>query len=758
MALVVTIATVDRTSVVEEDTIKINQLADSHTFTAELTIFDVDGDISITAGSHLVAKEITIVDGATTFFGGYIASKDTISAEDGSRHIKLLCCGYAILLQETLIEYEEYISTGDPDISDEDVIDDLFANYLATIDVVDHVVELDPSISILFNKMNLAEIMTAICQRTGGRWYVDNEKKLHYFDVETNEAGFDLSDTPNDVTSFGYYIKPMRRDNGTAITNEVMVVGADDWVDTVNDANSQTLYGVRGAIVADHTRTTIAELQERGNVVLANNKDPKIKFVVTTPHGGADAGDEIDFKSVILNYDSLNGDDKLIIREMSIYWEQSKPVYEMTLGEAETSSISRATFIDSKLRDLEINPNIPTASRGWVHDLVFSATDEDTVAWASGSIVMDDGTLYSIDADNTGAMGDVTYIYFSKDDSLTVLYTDETFTDAVGRAKILVAVAKPRAAGLHATYLVFGGEGHNALVDTENIVDLAIETAKLATDAVETVKIKDLNVTTAKILITSGDWLGLAVDKGRIVFTDAATDTIAFLTCNMGVNVAPLYPLHVKGWGNTYTTTSFVIEDSDGAVLWFMRDDGYTGFKTTLPGARMTINGNLAVGYVNIVAPAAGAIISGRTGVGTSGPNSKLEVQGEGTGFGTYAFRVFNSAPAGLLSVRDDGYVDLPGRLSVGTTGFLGQMHVDQDSPTGGIPVLVLDQADESEEFLKFIGQTTDGDVTKSLVKVNDVGDSAIAGFLKIYVQDDDATDPIADGPFFVPFYTISGV
>ena len=56
MALVVTIAGVDRTTVVETDTIRISQVADSFTFTAELSLFDEDSDITITAGSHLDAR------------------------------------------------------------------------------------------------------------------------------------------------------------------------------------------------------------------------------------------------------------------------------------------------------------------------------------------------------------------------------------------------------------------------------------------------------------------------------------------------------------------------------------------------------------------------------------------------------------------------------------------------------------------------------------------------------------------------------
>lgn len=48
------------------------------------------------------------------------------------------------------------------------------------------------------------------------------------------------------------------------------------------------------------------------------------------------------------------------------------------------------------------------------------------------------------------------------------------------------------------------------------------------------------------VTLASGKWLGLAVDKGRLVFTDAATDTVAFMDCFVGIGVSPDYPLHIK--------------------------------------------------------------------------------------------------------------------------------------------------------------------------------------------------------------------
>ena len=72
------------------------------------------------------------------------------------------------------------------------------------------------------------------------------------------------------------------------------------------------------------------------------------------------------------------------------------------------------------------------AIQGWSSTLVFSAPEYRVVAWAAGTIKLVDGTTFSIDAGNTGNMAAVTYIYFDKGVSETVLQVSTTYSDAVG--------------------------------------------------------------------------------------------------------------------------------------------------------------------------------------------------------------------------------------------------------------------------------------------------------------------------------------
>jgi len=98
-----------------------------------------------------------------------------------------------------------------------------------------------------------------------------------------------------------------------------------------------------------------------------------------------------------------------------------------------------------------------------------------------------------------------------------------------------------------------------------------------------------------------------------------------------------------------------------------------------------------------------------------------------------------------------DGALD---SLGIGTGVPAGKLHVDQSVADAARPVLYLDQADVSEEFVKFVGTSADGVLTQSLVEEGDQASETLAGWLKIEI--DDVGDQIADAAYHIPFYTLS--
>ena len=97
---------------------------------------------------------------------------------------------------------------------------------------------------------------------------------------------------------------------------------------------------------------------------------------------------------------------------------------------------------------------------------------------------------------------------------------------------------------------------------------------------------------------------------------------------------------------------------------------------------------------------------------------------------------------------------DATARVSFGDVPGAAHMVVRQDGSADAVPVLLLQQDDVSEEFIRFIGTSTT-DASQSLVDAVDLTTpGTLTGWLKIYVQDDQGTNPIADGVYYMPFYT----
>lgn len=93
------------------------------------------------------------------------------------------------------------------------------------------------------------------------------------------------------------------------------------------------------------------------------------------------------------------------------------------------------------------------------------------------------------------------------------------------------------------------------------------------------------------------------------------------------------------------------------------------------------------------------------------------------------------------------------GNIGIGVVAPAGKLDVVQPSTTGARPVIRLDQADIDEDYFKFVG-ASDTNVDRALVDAADfTTPGAIVGWLKINIQDDQATNPIVDGDYYIPFY-----
>ena len=172
---------------------------------------------------------------------------------------------------------------------------------------------------------------------------------------------------------------------------------------------------------------------------------------------------------------------------------------------------------------------------GWVGNFLFTALSNTKVSWNIGAITLADGTVFTIQAGDTGTMSAVTYIYFDKNVSETALQVTTTAATSVGANKILVAVAQNVVAGKLATFQSFSGKGEGVLITADNIAsgtitgnEIAANTIvanNIATGAITAIKIAAGTITADKI--AAGQLVvGTNVGLGTATTLSAATTYI----------------------------------------------------------------------------------------------------------------------------------------------------------------------------------------------------------------------------------------
>ncbi|HUT21346.1 MAG TPA: hypothetical protein VM366_19515, partial [Anaerolineae bacterium] len=285
MAEILTIAGVPRTANLHADSLKIEQVAGEFSAICSFKLNDETSILDIQT-----RDAVTVTDNGTTLFAGEVVDIDTdlLSLALDGRRLTVLCQDYQILVEEAVIDGVEAYT----DETDENIIDDLFATYRPDIDTDPYVTELQASMTITFQDVTLRQALAEICSRTGGNWYVDENKELHYFDAEANVAAWYLSDTPDLANSFPYQ-RISQQLSATTIVNQVLVVGDKRGRGWRTDPASILAYGPRPAVVVDNRVTTPGGVVERGDAILAKWAWPRTSYNVTTRKEGLRAGMDV---------------------------------------------------------------------------------------------------------------------------------------------------------------------------------------------------------------------------------------------------------------------------------------------------------------------------------------------------------------------------------------------------------------------------------------------------------------------------------
>lgn len=227
MSWVVTINGVNRTSYVRPfDAVQIVNRVYEGSGTATIPIRDDTGALTIAN-----EQSIKVEQNGVRLFEGLIrrVNRGDKGWSTGPRVYVLEAQDYSTLLDDDVIE-TAYRSTTESDKARITWLVSTFGTrgVTAGVEVQTLLATMPPGEDGRpeqdFSGKTLREAIEQIAKLGGGRYYVDYDKKLHYFATETIAAPYILSDTYNGSTSVGYWDLNLD-DDSVDLVHEVLVVG-----------------------------------------------------------------------------------------------------------------------------------------------------------------------------------------------------------------------------------------------------------------------------------------------------------------------------------------------------------------------------------------------------------------------------------------------------------------------------------------------------------------------------------------------------
>ena len=207
------------------------------------------------------------------------------------------------------------------------------------------------------------------------------------------------------------------------------------YIGTANDATSVTKLGtIVAPFQVDPDAASQADVDNRAVAWIAQQLAEANQGVIEAP---MECGLEV-YDMVQVVDSRLNATSKGRIGRVERIYEPQQGIYavHLRLGSLYSEPGAMNTgpgSIESDLKDLTSNLNrtpptipfvnwalvLPKAIQGYQHNITFTASDYDTVAWSSGTVKFYDGTTQAVAAGNTGnlATASIYYIYFDLEDA-----------------------------------------------------------------------------------------------------------------------------------------------------------------------------------------------------------------------------------------------------------------------------------------------------------------------------------------------------
>lgn len=238
----------------------------------------------------------------------------------------LSCRDWGALLDSAVVTTVK----GYTDQDDQSIIKELFTTYLSSIDTTDvNLVAVLPTLTV--QQTSLRSAMEQICDLSGGEFSMRRgTKKIKYYSPAGEPAPFSLSDSPNNSTTFAPYRNNLQyAEEFSSGANRVTVLGKGSITQTVNDATSQSEFGILSTVVVDRNIQSDLEAQARGNVELARRAQPQKTGSFQIRRDGLSVGQLL---SVVMPTLGISG--SFLIRKVVMTWTAPwNTVYQVEFGD-----------------------------------------------------------------------------------------------------------------------------------------------------------------------------------------------------------------------------------------------------------------------------------------------------------------------------------------------------------------------------------------------------------------------------------------
>jgi hypothetical protein len=182
---------------------------------------------------------------------------------------------------------------------------------------------------------SLRSILGRLSEMTGAIYYIDAEKKLHWFLPTARPSPWSVSEAPDGVASFPFdrntfrYIQEWRTPANKVTVMGAVSTGGVRVSSTRTNPASITAYGTIARTISDRTITSTGAAQARADVELANYSTPQINGKLTLRKSGLNVGQLLTIDAST----SLQFSGDYVIRRITLrWWSRSITNYDVEWG------------------------------------------------------------------------------------------------------------------------------------------------------------------------------------------------------------------------------------------------------------------------------------------------------------------------------------------------------------------------------------------------------------------------------------------